>query len=145
MARLKEYLCCKKDSEQPLPAANFLDISIDDVVNTRQRVSGFDWLLSGQRTRANLFVRQRQQREQRQSRGISWLDTEWNIHDVMEESSNKCRHCNMRVSPMPSRMWHERVCELNTFVPAQCELCGREFYSVSHARNHIFYGCTPRD
>ncbi|KAJ2375932.1 hypothetical protein IW150_002271 [Coemansia sp. RSA 2607] len=79
--------------------------------------------------------------------GISWKDFQTNDDDKdLDEKSDQCLHCNMRVVPAASRMWHQRMCQLNSGpMPACCELCGRAFGSVQHARNHYLYGCTPTE
>ncbi|KAJ2146754.1 hypothetical protein IW139_002960 [Coemansia sp. RSA 353] len=140
MARLRNYLTLTRSrSSEQTPAANFMDISIDDELN------------SVARSRRHCFPKpasNKSQRRQSQSRprGISWLDVQDWVppHSFEIEEDHACQHCNMHIQPAPSLMWHERLCALNSGVfPENCNLCGRTYYSMTHARNHCLYGCSP--
>ncbi|KAJ2553929.1 hypothetical protein EV175_002758 [Coemansia sp. RSA 1933] len=75
-------------------------------------------------------------------KGISWQDVPPE-HSSGKETK-KCKYCNMQVTPAASLLWHQRVCALSAGQePVQCELCQRPFTSPVHARNHLFYGCSP--
>ncbi|KAJ2781095.1 hypothetical protein H4R18_003090 [Coemansia javaensis] len=166
MARLGGYLSLgaprkrRQQAEAALPAANFLDLSLSSELGKRYRALGC--LLPPRREqqqqqqprqRGAVLVRRGQSRTAlRRDRGISWLDAQsWYVHDGSaelgeDERPTQCRHCNMRVAPEPSLMWHERMCAVAAgAAPAACELCGRRFTSLTHARNHCLYGCPPTD
>ncbi|KAJ2422160.1 hypothetical protein GGF47_003709, partial [Coemansia sp. RSA 2524] len=105
MARLRNYLTLTRSrSSEQTPAANFMDISIDDELN------------SVARSRRHCFPKpasNKSQRRQSQSRprGISWLDVQDWVppHSFEIEEDHACQHCNMHIQPAPSLMWHERL------------------------------------
>ncbi|KAJ1832429.1 hypothetical protein IWW55_001837 [Coemansia sp. RSA 2706] len=139
--RLFDYFYPRPRHTAEVPA-NFIDLGGDE---HPQRAG----CLAPARERPLPAARRRPAAQQPQRpRGISWLDVahDWEPPGLDAAPDMWCQHCNMRVAPVASLRWHQRLCALSAgAVPHACELCGRPYHSLAHARNHCLYGCTPSD
>ncbi|KAI8319780.1 hypothetical protein GQ54DRAFT_299088 [Martensiomyces pterosporus] len=140
------------------PSANFLDLDFEDNVThhphcfptCRSADSAATAASAGGAAAAAAAALGQRPVSQSSTGGISWEDVE--ARAAMDDSDaadrcgeDRCRHCNISISPASSRAWHERMCVLGhnsaSSYPDHCEMCQKKFRSPQHAKNHYFYGC----